>query len=298
VLEDAAVWTRYVDDSCSLAPIFHDDRSVRRALTTAASYEPDQLQAGEIAFTALVALKDERFVSEVRLLAQDPQWRAATAERLLVDPDYALDIPGAEATAMRATQILIEQGRRVYESGKAVRQASYSVQKRGWARGKTPELAMVRKLSASHYTAKPIEEARLFRTLLVLVPDDGPELQKEVALQSPHVSPTVARGLALAALAVLGRARDGNGKAAQALLTDRDADACLRLAKLDLYQCLAVSNPRYEDLYCAGEHGLKETGRCLAGAAVNGPGAFKPAETARLDKADVLYVRKDYFPPR
>lgn len=301
VVEDAAVWSRFIDDACALAPVFNDANSVRRALKSAASYEPGQLESGEIAFVALVALEDPRFVGQIRTLAADPQWREATAARLLVEPEYALDIPGAEQTSVRATRILVDQGRRVFASGNAVRQAAYTVQQRDWSRAPITDgarrLALVRKLSAARYGARPEEEARLVKTLAVLMPEDAPVIEK-ASLQTPSVSPTVTRGLALAALAVLGHARDEHGRPAEALLKEQTADSCLKVAKLELYQCLAVAKPRYEDLYCTGEHALKETGRCIAGAAISTPAARKPAQTARLDKAEELYVRKDYFPPR
>jgi hypothetical protein len=302
VIEDAAVWSRFVDEACGMSPVFRDANSVRRALKTSAAYQPQQLESGEIAFVALIALEDPRFVNQIRSLAQDPQWRAETTERLLIEPEYALDIPGAEPTALRATEILIEQGRRVYESGRAVERSAYSVQHSAWSRHRITDrqqrLALVRKLSSLHYTAKPEEEARLVKTLAVLEPDDGPKLERKAALETPPVSPAVTRGLALAALAVLGHARDGNGKVAAALLDEKDSGACLQVAKLNLYQCLAVARPRYEDIYCLGEHGLRETGQCIAGAAVSRSSAHPPAESARLDRAEDLYVRKDYWPPR
>jgi hypothetical protein len=44
------------------------------------------------------------------------------------------------------------------------------------------------------------------------------------------------------------------------------------MAKLDLYQCMAVAGPQYEDIYCLGQHAMLETAKCVAGAA-HGVGA-------------------------
>jgi hypothetical protein len=54
------------------------------------------------------------------------------------------------------------------------------------------------------------------------------------------------------------------------------------MAKLNLYQCLAVAKPNYEDVFCMGQHGMADTGACLvrnAGVAVP-PDTPPPAPAA------------------
>ena len=36
------------------------------------------------------------------------------------------------------------------------------------------------------------------------------------------------------------------------------------MAKINLYQCLAVAKPHYEDVFCMGQHIMLDTGACLA----------------------------------
>ena len=56
----------------------------------------------------------------------------------------------------------------------------------------------------------------------------------------------------------------------------------LNLAKLNLYQCLAVAGPHYEHMFCLGEHSLHDTGQCLV-AAGGGVGSERAAvETAAV----------------
>ncbi len=38
------------------------------------------------------------------------------------------------------------------------------------------------------------------------------------------------------------------------------------MSKLNLYQCLSVARPYYEDVYCLGLHALADTGRCVIGS--------------------------------
>jgi hypothetical protein len=77
----------------------------------------------------------------------------------------------------------------------------------------------------------------------------------------------VVRGLAIAALAVLGEAGDANLVAVQGLMSEPNVGSCMSMSKLNLYQCLAVARPHYEDVFCLGQHGMMDTGRCMIRAA-------------------------------
>jgi hypothetical protein len=39
------------------------------------------------------------------------------------------------------------------------------------------------------------------------------------------------------------------------------------MAKLNLFQCMAVAGPHYEDVFCLSQHAMLEAGQCLAEAA-------------------------------
>ena len=74
-------------------------------------------------------------------------------------------------------------------------------------------------------------------------------------------SPVVSRGVALAALTVLGQ--EGQGRA---LLNEPRAGTCVRWAKMNFHQCLASAGTHYEDIYCLGVHAMAETGQCVVEA--------------------------------
>jgi hypothetical protein len=84
------------------------------------------------------------------------------------------------------------------------------------------------------------------------------------------VTPIEARALALAAESVLGRAHGVDRDRLTPLFSEVDSAECLRIAKLNLYQCMAVAGPQYEDIYCMGQHALTDTASCVAGAAHGG----------------------------
>jgi hypothetical protein len=54
---------------------------------------------------------------------------------------------------------------------------------------------------------------------------------------------------------------------------------CLRMAKLNLYQCLASAGPHYEDIYCLGQHAMMETAQCVTEA------VKPPRPASRITKA-------------
>jgi hypothetical protein len=77
----------------------------------------------------------------------------------------------------------------------------------------------------------------------------------------------VTRGLAIAALAVLGEAGDANLDTLLGLMNEPNIGSCMATSKLNLYQCLAVARPHYEDVFCLGQHAMMDTGRCVIRAA-------------------------------
>ena len=81
----------------------------------------------------------------------------------------------------------------------------------------------------------------------------------------------VVRAVALAALAAIGQASDQDAPRLGWLTDDYYLDHCLAEAKLALFECLAVARPNYEDVFCLGQHAMKDTGACVvigAGGAV------------------------------
>ncbi len=74
---------------------------------------------------------------------------------------------------------------------------------------------------------------------------------------------TVNRALTIAAVAILGEGGDNNAQNLVSLLDEGDGARCLNMSKLNLYQCLAVAKPHYEDVFCLGQHVLMDTGQCL-----------------------------------
>jgi hypothetical protein len=86
----------------------------------------------------------------------------------------------------------------------------------------------------------------------------------------------VVRGLALAALAVLGAAGDKPGAGVRNILYLAAYADCLKLARINLNQCVAAAGPSYEDAFCLGRYAVGETTLCIEPGI---DGAAPPATT-------------------
>ena len=125
---------------------------------------------------------------------------------------------------------------------------------------------MARKRIAARVLQNPAYAARFDPT--------GATAGRVTAALKTDASPAlVTRGLALAALAVLG---ETDAARTEPLMDDAACGSCLRMSKLNLFQCLAVAKPWYEDVFCLGQHVLIDTGDCIQAAAVAKPAPPAP----------------------
>lgn len=248
---EAMAFESFMRRARGIDPGFSSASAVSQALQTGASHDPAELETGMVAYAALAALQEPSFVAGVQRAGQ----RGDLAARLAADPQAALGLPGGEAAAGRAAAALLREGEGLAANGQRVKRAAYSVQHQAWSKAKVADpagrLARVKRLSTASYRPEPGDAARLREAVAQGAQRGG-----------GSSSPTVARGVALAALSVLGE--PGRGRA---LTSDPRSSACLRLAKLNLYQCLASAGPQYEDIFCLGQHAMIDPGQCVVEAA-------------------------------
>lgn len=221
---------------------------VARALQVAAAYEPKSLERGMVAFAAAAALQDKAFVDGVR---KAERARPGLARRLAANPQAVLDVPGGRTAAARASAALARQAAPVVRAGQAATKASYSTQRQAWAKASAPDpRGRLARVKAAGRTPPASSPEALYASAGQGGRGRGP------------AGPVAVRGTAVAALSVLGEAAR-----ARPLLDEARSGQCLRLAKLNLHQCLASAGPAYEDIYCLGRHALSETAQCMETAA-------------------------------
>jgi len=264
VVSAATAFQAYMADAAHIDGGFSSGDGVARGLKTAASYQPAQLEEGMIAYGAIAALQDERFVDGVEAAAGHGDQRTAFAEQLIEDPAAATRVDGAPEAAERVEAAVAAVATPLVTAGSQVKSAAYSVQHQTWSKVMVADasgrLAQVKGLSGVRAEPSEAENQAMMRQLADADPgaeDDAPA--RFTALD--------AKALALAAESVLGHAQGADRDRLTPLLTERDSAFCLKMAKLNLYQCMAVAGPQYEDIFCLGQHAMYDTGQCVDEAA-------------------------------
>lgn len=253
----AAAFEAYTRRAAAIDATFSGPGEIGQRLQVAAGYDPRQLEAGMIAYAALAAMQEPRFVQTIRAGGRD------LGRRLAADPNAAVDLPGGPAAAARANAALASRGEALAGAGARVKKTSYSIQHQAWSRARVPNgpqrLAAVKQ--AASYRADPADRARL----TAAISEGG---------RRGGTSPVIARSVTVAALTILGQ-----DSAARPLMTEPKANQCLRIAKLNYHQCLAASGTHYEDIYCLGVHAMSDPGQCVVDAT-------KPARSVRRASLD------------
>ena len=271
LVDQAAAYEGYMRRAVQISPNFANGQGIAESLRAGAAYEPAQFIHGAIAYATMAALRDPTFVSAVRAAGASQRGHQAIIEGIYASPAYAFSFAGSASAAGRAKDALVSEGMRLYVGGKAVKQAAYDIQHQSWSLGDVPDrpgrLAAVKSLSSTTTTISPSDAA----TLRQLVQGGGGG-----ALPAPPpYSPLIAQAMALAVMVAIGEAEDDTHLDRLSwLMEDRHSNQCVKEAKLNLYQCLAVAKPHYEDVFCLGQHALKDTGACV----VKGAGGAVPIE--------------------
>lgn len=277
VVERASAFRSYMARASQVSPAFQNGDEIQASLKIGAAYETKSFMNGAVAYAAVLALQDPTFVASVREVAANPAQRQEMVNNIFSNPSYATVFKGADSAAGLIIDTIGGEGLKVFMTGKAVKQAAYDMQKSSWSKSAVVDrdgrLASAKSLSTSPALAESADVA-----VLQQASTGGQSLGLTPRTAEAPYSPVVIRGLAVAALAALGAAGDENLTSIDALSADPATNSCLNMAKLNLYQCLAVSKPHYEDVFCLGQHILIDTGACMIKAA----GATVPPEPPRV----------------
>jgi hypothetical protein len=273
----AGAYDDYMHQAASISPAFTDAGDVGQSLRAGSAYEPGQLRTGMVAYAAAAVLTDSAFVADVRRAGATPDGRYDLVAKIFANPRAALAFADAGRAEGIAKQALVSGGMRLYDAGNSVRLAAYSIQHQPWSLQTVPDLDAradnVKRLS----TASRSSPGGEIQTVDLMVAGEPPAGGLDPA-SGPYTG-VVVRAVALAALAAIGQADDEAAPRLGWLTDDYYLDHCLAEAKLSLFECLAVARPNYEDVFCLGQHALKDTGACVvigAGGAVPIDIAVKP----------------------
>ena len=291
VVEMASIYESYVQRATAIDSAFTAGQAVSEALKNAEHYETDQFQKGQTAYGAVVALQDPTFVATLREFAKDAGQRSQIANRLVADPAYAATFKGADSAAGLVIAAYSEHGQKLLATGGKIKQAAYDVQHQSWSKADVDDrpgrLALAKALSTEQQRAIELDALRLLKNA-----DGTQPMGLAAPPAAPPYTPTVARALAVAAMAAIGEGGEEYAPQLTALLAESNSGQCLRLAKLTLYQCLAVSKPHYEDVFCLGQHAVNDTGLCIMKGTLVGYTPPLPPPVVKPTPAEVTKASK------
>jgi hypothetical protein len=275
MIADAAGFQGFMMREAAMSPGFTSPQMVAQALKDGAAYEPRAFIRGAVAYGAIAALADQTFVAAIRAAGNSPENRQAMVDDIASNPIYVFQFKGSDAAAGLAREAIGATALQLEQTGRLVRQAAYDVQHEGWSKLAVADLpgrlAAVEAESASGIapSADQVPVLQRAATGVQALPVTAQPL-------APPYSPLVAHALQVAAIAALGEATDARYDALAAMGSDLETELCLERAKRDLYQCLAVSKPNYEDIFCMGRHEMLQPAACIAA----GAGVALPPEPA------------------
>uniref|UniRef100_B0T8A2 Lipoprotein n=1 Tax=Caulobacter sp. (strain K31) TaxID=366602 RepID=B0T8A2_CAUSK len=303
IVEKASAFRGYMRRAGAIGATFENPDQIQASLKVGVGYEPKQFLSGATAYAAVLALQDPTFVASVRTFAVDPAQRQQVINQLVADPAYAVGFKGSDTAAGRIIDTLNADGVKLYAAGKAVKQAAYDVQRSKWSSlpvlDRDGRLAYAKTMSATPGLADSadmaaLQQASMGGAPLVYAPPVDPAAGPGALTASgprsapPPYKPLVIRGLAVAALAALGYAGDDKLPLIEAVMAEPASAMCLNMAKLNLYQCLAVAKPHYEDVFCLGQHIMIDTGMCV----IKASGAQLPYEPPPPPKPTPAVTKK------
>jgi len=272
VAEAASIYVTFIRDVGTIQAGFQDAESIQAAMRKGAAYDPATLSRGMIAYASILALQSPEFVSGVRTYANDPQQRADVIANIIRDPAYAANLPGANVAAGLIISTLGADITALTAVAEAIEQDAYTIQERNdprrrWAvtpiANREVRLETAKTISAGQMLPSAEESARLFAAA-----NSGSGLLLTPASHAPPYTPAVVNALAIAALAAMGAAGDEARANTEALSIETNAQFCLDMSKLNLFQCLAASRPSYEDMFCVGRHIVRDLATCTTAATV------------------------------
>jgi len=267
VVAAASAFETYTRGAGTISAAFENDGGVAEALTKASAYRPEQLEAGMIAYGAIAALQEQAFIDGVRRATRETPPEVLVA-RLVDDPESVIEIDGVGAAAGRAQAALLGRGAPLGATARAVKQAAYDIQRQDWSKGPIRDgagrLARVKAMSATFFNPGDEDAGRLIQAATAPGAGRGFGGGGE---GGAVFTPVTVRAAALAALALLGAADDEHVGGLDNVMQEEKSADCMKMAKLNLYQCLAVAGPQYEDVFCLGQHALSDTAQCVNTAA-------------------------------
>ena len=320
VTDNAAAYVAYVNMARNMKPDYLDGSGVQSKLQQGAAFEPRQLTRGAVAYAAIIAMQTPEFRQNLDKVRASAEARNALLREIYANPSAATGLPGADIAIRKIIEAMSRDGDAIYAAGARVKQSAYDIQHSAWSKETVPardtRLTQVKLNSSQPQSINQDDSSALMNAALSgegimgrsnalfardpvaggavkALSDRAPtgtlfrSSNTQDKLFEPPYTQAVNNAVAIAALALIGSGNGQNASVISSLLDDGLGSNCLGLTKLNLYQCLAVAKPQYEDVFCIGQHELMDTGTCIGRMASPAISAQEAAiAQAVIDKHD------------
>lgn len=262
---------------------------IETSLLNLGGQNTDQLSSGWIAYSALVASQDPEFRAAVRDI-EGFYGRESFLTGLQNDLRYARTLDGGTSAVTSSLTAIEADVRRLKGTGAFVKEQAYSLQGSSWAKARLRNSDdLITEIRSTALSGRPVRAD--LRTALA-----NPEFQPALAqagrsganslwdgvseaasaVRVPTINiayngstriragkePVADRIATLAAYRVLG-AEAAPASQVRTALSERSSRSCLKMAQLNLHQCVAAAHKQYEVPFCIGEHALTDVGDCI-----------------------------------
>jgi hypothetical protein len=271
-----------------------DAKDIERALDKAAAINRDQLTRGYIAYGALTAARNERFVAEVRKIAA-AYGKERVVKALSNNYTYAGTIPGGAEATNYIVRAASTDSARVLQAGERLKTRAREAQALKWGKALSgPTGPRMTRIKSAATAAPAATLSAEMNDKLKIVPGSGDPNANPVSFggdsfwsalggaptamltalpQAKPISWTTSSGgsairgamLSLGAMYAIDATMD-QPETTRALLNNNLTNSCLQRAQLQFYQCVASAHFNYENMACVGEAGLITVGNCFADA--------------------------------
>lgn len=282
----------------SAAPLKSADE-LEGALDTFGAQNPDQLSAGWIAYSAMVAAQDKDFAAAVRDI-DGFYGRDRVMSGMRNDVGYARTLKGGEKALQTALTVNSQDASRISSAAAFVKQQAYSLQNVTWGKARLKDAtAAANRLKVNAKTARPIADAatKFFAApdLNLAIADAGvksasnsiwdrisvitasapaaalsgiaPAVPAQSALRvDPRREGTANRIVTLAAFHVL-EAESGHKDDVQTAMRDKPTFDCIDWSQLQLQACVSAAYTRADLSFCLAEHAIGDAGACFSSVA-------------------------------
>lgn len=291
ISKSAAVYATYHSDVSDVRTTpFSSADDIEESLTNLGGQNAEKLSSGWIAYSALVASQDPQFRSAVRDI-EGFYGRDSLMLGLRNDIRYARTLEGGTNAVTSSLAAVEADSRRLKGAGAYVKEQAYSLQGAGWAKARIGNTdALINKMKTTALSGRPVRanlrsafSAPDIDSVLVRAGQAGaPSLWEGVssaasAIKFPTIKaaysgqaarirhgkePIADKIATLAAYRILGEGAAPASELREAM-NERSTSSCLKMAQLNLQQCVAAAHKQYEVPFCIGEHALTDVGQCI-----------------------------------